>query len=180
MRQIWILCGLLAPLTVFAGCDPQNGELASPPVGVIYESGDMSDTIDSQMGLRNGGAAASVGGGLGFAGEVGSNNAVVSCGSQGGEFRLRFVPRESPSPVLTLYLPEAHGGHGGHGGGLHGRAVVLRIEQGRVSRLTGSARVSLRAATHTAGHSAVSGTFTAEVGDTTLQGDIEGCYYFTG
>lgn len=194
MRQDRILCVLLVVLPLFTGCGPENGELASPPVGVVYRTGDMNDTIDGQMGLDKGGATASVGGGLGFAGEPGSNNAKVSCGPHGGDFRLRFVPRDAASPVLTLYIPEApHGGHGeSHDGDAHGegsdeghhesaaRAVVLRVDKGRLSELTGTAHVSLRAATHAAGRNAVSGSFTAEIRGATLEGDLSGCYYFTG
>jgi len=157
-------------------------------VGVVYQTGDMNDTIDGQMGLANGGATASVTGGLGFAGEAGANNArnnaQVSCGPHGTDFRLRFVPQDATSPVLILVVPEAsHGSHGeshDHEEGREARAVVLRVDQGRLSELTGTARVSRRAATHSAGRSAASGTFTAEVDGVTLEGEFVSCYYFKG
>lgn len=110
-----VLLGLALALVVsLTACGPQNGELASPPVGVTYTTGDMQNTIDGQLGLKAGGPQAEVSGGLGF-----SKNAVVSCGPRGGSFRLRFRPLDGSGVTLTLLVPEkGHGGHGSsHGGG---------------------------------------------------------------
>ena len=186
------VCGLVALAFLVTGCGPQNGALASPPVGVTYETGDMNDTIDGQLGLTSAGPSARVEGGLGFAG-----GAAVSCGPHAGDFRLRFRPEDSSSPLLTLRVPQpGHGGHGaGHteGGTEHGgepaagathepgaEARLLRIENGRLEELTGKAVVSMHPATHTAGRHAVSGSFTAELDGTTLEGSFESCFHFTG
>jgi len=188
-RRITV-CVLLGLAILTTGCGPENGALAAPPVGVTYETGDMNDTIDGQLGLTSRGPSAKVKGGLGFDGA-----AEVSCGPYAGDFRLRFQPAGRSSPLLTLRVPqEGHGsGHGGergngHGGddatgGGHGpaaEAVILRIENGRLEKLTGTATVSMHPATHAAGRHAVSGSFTAELDGTTLEGSFESCFHFTG
>jgi len=196
-------CLGFALVVVFSltACGPRNGELASPPVGVTYSTGDMQDTIDGQLGLTTSGPAAKVEGGLGF-----SRDAVVSCGPRDGSYRLRFRPLDGSGVTLTLLLPEK--GHGGHGSG-HGEpsakepgaghaaetatqahdgepaeAVVTRIENGRLVESVGTARVRLRAATRVAGRHAVSGDFTAEVsgeaGSATLEGRFDRCFYLPG
>jgi hypothetical protein len=179
------VCGLLGTVSLLTGCGPKNGALASPPIGVTYKTGDMRNTINGQMGLTTRGPSARVEGGLGFDGP-----AQVSCGPDTGVFRLRFQPQGSSAPVLTLRIPEA--GPGGHGEddpehrGEEGpseegpEARLLRVEHGRVEELTGTARVSMHSASHVAGRHAVSGTFTADVDGTTLDGQFARCFYFTG
>lgn len=192
------VCGLLCLVSLLAGCGPENGALASPPVGVTYATGDMNDTIDGQMGLVSGGSSAEIEGGFGFTEETAVK---VSCGPRHGLFRLRFQPEGASGPVLTLRIPQAgHGRRGGehegpanqHGDGHGGdraaaesreptaEALLLRIEDGRLEELTGTAKVSMHSTNHTAGRHAVSGTFTAEVDGTTLDGSFENCFHFTG
>jgi hypothetical protein len=179
------VCGLLGPVSLLTGCGPKNGALASPPVGVTYKTGDMRDTINGQMGLTTRGPSATVTGGLGFDGP-----AEVSCGPDADVFRVRFQPEGRSAPVLTLRIPEA--GRGGHGEGDSEHrgeegpseegpeARLLRVEHGRVEELTGTARVSVHSASHVAGRHAVSGTFTAELDGTPLEGSFERCFYFSG
>lgn len=191
-RKITAVCALVGLAFLTTGCGPENGALAAPPVGVSYGTGDMNDTIDGQLGLASSGPSAEVTGGFGFGEET---EVRVSCGPVDGVFRLRFQPAGGSSPLLTLRVPqEGHGsGHGGergngHGGddatgGRHGpaaEAVLLRLENGRLEKLTGTARVSMHPATHAAGRHAVSGSFTAELDGTTLEGSFESCFHFTG
>jgi hypothetical protein len=179
------VCGLLGPVSLLTGCGPKNGALASPPLGVTYKTGDMRNTINGQMGLTTRGPSAGVEGGLGFAGP-----AEVSCGPDAGVFRLRFRPEGTSAPVLTLRIPEAGPGgdregdpehRGGEGPSEEGpEARLLRVEHGRVEELTGAARVSMHSVGHVAGRHAVSGTFTAELDGTTLDGHFARCFYFPG
>lgn len=202
MRNITLIavCALVGLVFLFTGCGPENGALAAPPVAVTYSTGDMNDTIDGQLGLTSAGPSAKVEGGFGFAGA-----ATVSCGPHAGEFRLRFQPEGSASPVLTLRVPQpGYGGHGAAQGTDHGQgkgsartddpgnghttesheptaeARLLRIESGRVLELAGEARVSMHPATHAAGRHAVSGAFTAELEGTTLEGSFANCFHFAG
>lgn len=198
-RVLGPLCGalLLLPPATVTGCGPSHGELVSPPLGVVYQSGDRKDTIDGQLEL--GAIRSRVTGGEGFGGA-----AEVSCGPRDGELRLRFTPQGKSAPLLTLLVPSGPGeGHGGgtdrHAGQVHGEqppatsgqtlgertgegmsaeARLTRIEDGRLVQDTGTADVALWDATHRAGRHALSGRFTAHVAGVTLEGDFESCGYF--
>lgn len=147
-RSSWIpllTLGLLLPL---AGCGPENGELASPPVLVDYGTGDPANTIDGQLGMTAD-RQATVTGGLGFEGPV-----QIACGPRRDAFELRLTPEGATAPVLTLrtLYGQHGGGHGDdqgddHGDGGHGSEVQADLDVGHgdgthreVSRTAGHPR----------------------------------------